>query len=82
MKSFFKILAVLILLGLAGCRNLGYNDQSLNNSLTPGISETDYTRTYNSNGTTTVTPTQPASANDPAYPNSASSSAPAPGYSK
>jgi hypothetical protein len=70
--------------GLAGCRNLGYNDQSANNALTPGIQEQQYTRTWQPapSGTTatpTVVQTTPTAATtDPSYPNYKAPPSPAP----
>jgi ABC-type phosphate/phosphonate transport system substrate-binding protein len=40
------VLAAGLVAGVAGCRNVGYNDQSLNNSLTPNVSQTQVTRTW------------------------------------
>lgn len=61
---------------LAGCHNLGYNTQSANNALTPNVSQTEYTRTWqptpgqpgqNSQNVTTGVPA--ATVTDPANPN-------------
>ena len=76
MKHFFLpvIFALGLAAGLAGCSSLGYNKQSLNNSLTPNVTEKQYTRTWQPTGqpgqySQNVTSGPPASASDPAYPN-------------
>ncbi|MGA2053214.1 MAG: hypothetical protein ABSH19_07880 [Opitutales bacterium] len=71
------ILSLVLVAGLAGCHNLGYNSQSLNNSLTPNVSQTEYTRTwqqspgqpgqYSQNVTAGAPPA--ATTTDPANPN-------------
>ena len=79
MKMIFVrlVLAAGLVAGVAGCRNLGYNDQSLNNSLTPNVSQTQVTRTWQptpgqpGQETPTVTTTQlppadPSTASPPA----------------
>jgi hypothetical protein len=53
---------------LAGCRNVGYNDQSLNNDMTSGVAPKGYERTYDQNGNPTVTPAPTPGTNDPASP--------------
>ena len=69
MKTFKKlILLAAALAGLAGCRELGYNSQSADNTLTPGTSPHSYDRTYDKNGNPTVTPAPNTGANDPAKP--------------
>jgi hypothetical protein len=68
------IFALGLAAGLAGCSSLGYNKQSLNNSLTPNVTEKQYTRTWQPTGqpgqySQNVTSGPTASASDPAYPN-------------
>jgi hypothetical protein len=69
MKTLLTLLAVAVLAGLAGCRNLGYNERSVSDSATPNTSQSDYVRTYDQNGNPTVKQTPPASTADPASPN-------------
>jgi len=78
MKLIFPrwVLAAGLVAGVAGCRNLGYNDQSLNNSLTPNVSQTQVTRTWQptpgqpgqETPTVTATPLPPADASTAAPP--------------
>lgn len=70
MKTFLKLLSVaLVLAGLAGCRSTGYNENTLNNNLTPDVSQKGYVRTYDQNGNPTITPAATPGTNDPASPN-------------
>jgi len=68
MKSTLSLLVILALVGLVGCRNVGYNDRSLNNSMTPEISEKEQVRTYDQNGNPTVTSVPAAQQTDPSSP--------------
>jgi hypothetical protein len=68
MKSIFALLVAGALATAAGCRNVGYNDRSLNNSMTPEVSQKEYVRTYDQNGNPVVTPVTPAAKTDPASP--------------
>ncbi len=79
MKKFpllVPAVTLLVLLGLAGCRSLGYSDQGLNNALTPNISEKEYVRTWApaeghpGEAHETVVQQSPAGTlSDPAHPN-------------
>ena len=69
MKKISLLFAVISLAGLAGCRNLGYNDHAMSDSATPNTSEKDYVRTYDQNGNAIVQPATPPSTKDPASPN-------------
>jgi hypothetical protein len=69
MKTLPKLLAVaLTLAALAGCRSTGYNENALNNSLTPNVAQKGYVRTYDSNGNPTVSPAPIQGTSDPASP--------------
>jgi len=70
MKTILKLCALAVLLaGLPGCRNVGYNDQSLNNDMTSGVAPKGFVRSYDQNGNPTVTPAPTPGATDPASPN-------------
>jgi hypothetical protein len=68
MKLILTFLAAVALAGLAGCHSLGYNDQSLDTRLTPEVSETQQTRTYDQNGNPKVTTTPTPAWRDPSSP--------------
>ncbi len=69
MKTFLKLFSTILLLaGLAGCRNLGYNETTLNTDLTPDVSQKGYVRSYDQNGNPTVTPAPATGTSDPANP--------------
>ncbi len=68
MKPTLMFLIAVALAGLAGCRNVGYNDQSLNTRMTPEVSETTQVRTYDQNGNPTVTTVPSPAKTDPSSP--------------
>jgi hypothetical protein len=70
MKRITLFFIAAVAAGLAGCRGLGFNDQSLNNDLTPGTSERTYVRSYPEDNANQPVVVQVPSANagDPAYP--------------
>ncbi len=68
MKPILTLLAALILVSVTGCRSLGYNDRSANNSLTPEVSEKVQVRTYDQNGNPTVTSAPSPAKTDPSSP--------------
>jgi hypothetical protein len=68
MKLTLTLLVASVFVGLAGCRDPGYNDQSANNTLTPEASETQQVRTYDQKGNPAVTTAPIPAWRDPSSP--------------